>query len=498
MKWMIAVYLIGCYLLFSFFFLFFNGYKFEGMPLGTYLGLRDISGMDYKQIREISRKSLNQFESLIFIVNLESEKFQLEHGTDFYLKVDSKTLLSQYRRFRDMVPWYQRAMEFISLKFGKRVFPVPFILDREQTEKSLRRRFSRGREVTHRVEGEFLLQIRWAFDFNTLLGDMDQSIKTVSSGLVPLELKPIKQRDLVAQEKFFQNQVSTESIAVEPSQRVFRHLSKILDSRKTILLNPGDEFSFLDFLDEVSVPVSEIVSTAILALDLTTASLRASEMTTIGVLPTEVLSSSAGKLRTSSPRVEFDGVPFEDYHGLSMLSSLMFRTFLKLGFQILRHSHHPHYFPGVPYFQPGLDAMVGQAHDLKVLNSTRQPFLFVMSLEPEKFSLKAFACLPDFPSVWLKEAYRNIEYADMITLLDLALEKGEKTIVRKPISGLAVGTYRLWRDDKGRIHRRLVWKSHYESMKGIIHVGEEGMNVFNPENWKELGLDGSYTLRDTD
>jgi|GEM_PF-2191822 len=515
MRWFLSFYLIGCYLLFSFFFLFFNGYQFEGMPLGTRFGQRDISGMNYKQTKELANLSVNQFESLVFMVDLESEKFQLEHGSDFFIKVDTQALLLSYREFRGLVPWYRRALEFISLEYEPRPFPVSFVLDRKATEKSLNRRFSRRTDVSYRVENDSLFQVRWTFDFTALLEEMEEHIQSASSGIIPLSLEPIKEKNHLEGQEFFTNRISVESFPVATDDRVSVQLAKLLvDSQDSILINPGEEFSMLKYFQRLGIPQTTRTtmvasgylrsedsldfSTSLSSLRLETGTGTDSESSLPGLStsPLESASITTAAIPLENSQM-MDDIRFEDYYGLSLVSSLMFRTFLKLGFQILRHSNHPYFLPGVSYFQPGLDSRIGPDHDLKVLNSSSQPFRITLGYDGNIFTIEAYACLEDYPAIWLKEAYRNIEYADMITLLDLGLDKGEKKIIRKPVSGLSVGIFRLWKDSRGMVHRKLVWKSQYESMEGVIHVGEEGMNVFNPENWEDLGLDESYTLRDS-
>lgn len=462
--------------------------------MGTYFGRRDISGMNYKQLSELADLSIQEFETLVFMIDLESEKFQLEHGTDFFSQVSGNALLTGYRKFRGLVPWYQRALEFVSLDYEPRSFPLVFELDQEATLKSLSKRFASRSDLIYRFEDGQLYQVRWTFDFAKLIEQMGIHVKTMSKGLINLDLHPTKEKILLYKQNSFSDLVSEEVINVSDNDRLMAQLRKFLSvSDSSFEINPGDQFSLFDYFQRVGLPETEI--------ELESASSSFSES---GVISAREMQTTSEEARARAPEVvalqsalEIDKLPFEDYYGLSLVSSLIFRTFLKLDFQILRHSNHPYFLPEVPYFQPGLDAKIGPEDDLRVQNSSNQPFRLKLSLKDGQFKVSAYACLPDYPVAWLKEAYRNVEYADMITLLDLSLQKGEKKIIRKPISGLSVGIFRLWKTASGAIQRKLVWKTQYKSLEGVINVGEAGLNVFNPQAWEDLGLDQGYTLRNS-
>ena len=470
--------------------------------MGTYLGQRDISGLNYKQLGELAKLSMREFETLVFMIDLESDTFQLEHGSDYFTQVNTESLLESYRKFRSMVPWYQRALEFISLDYEMRKFPMIFELDETNTMKSLNKRFASQSDVVYRYEDGQLFQVQWTFDFGKLIQQMDKHVKAMSKGLVHLKLEPTKERILLHNKNHFSKLIAEEFFDVADDSRLLAQLRKFSsNSADSILINPGEQFSLMEYFQSIGLPQTTIT----MAADSRDYEAPQTEGSIgLGKNSNQDLDNTSESEEINSlevvqldPALEIDKVPFDDYFGLSMVSSLLFRTFLKIDFQILRHSNHPYFMPEVPYFQPGLDAKIGPKDDLRVQNSSNQPVQFFLSLEDGQFKINAYACFSEYPASWLKEAYRNVEYADMITLLDLKLAKGEKKIIRKPISGLSVGISRLWKNAKGTVQRKLVWKTQYKSLEGVINVGEAGLNVFNPQAWEDLGLDEGYTLRNS-
>ncbi len=456
MRWFFCVYVFLCFGLFSFLFIFLNGYQFQGLPLGTHLGDRDLALVNYKGLKSIARQSLGKFKSMRFSIQVEGRSFDLEYGRDFYLQVDQNKLLSEYRRFRSMIPWYLSIYQFVTGKFKKHEFEIPIELSREKTLKSLHKRFKKKENILHKIDEDSLVKIAWTLDLDEVLDKIKTSALSVGNRKqIPFQLTPVKHTEVLQRQTLFHNLISEEKRPLSSGDRGFGELNSILEAQRTVLLNPEDSFSCLEFLIK-----NQITSMAV-----------------------------------STKTTTVDGIEFYDFHGLSLFSSLLFRTFLRLGFQIDRHSHHPYFFSKIDYLKPGLDSRIGGNDDLRVVNTTRQPFLLMFSFENGYFQISAFSCFDDYPKPWLREAYRKIEYADMTTILDPTLQKGQKMIMRKPISGMAVGIYRMWKNPRGKTRRKQVWKAHYSSLNGIIHVGREGINVFHPESWKDLGIEESFAIR---
>ena len=424
--------------------------------MGTHLGDRDLALINYKGLKNIAHQSLLAFRSTQFSIEVEGRSFLLEFGRDFFLQVDQKRLLSEYRRVRSLVPWYISIYEFVTGNFQDREFQIPFMVNRKKSLKSLQKRFKKKENILFKIDADSLVKIAWTLDIDDLLNRIEGSaLLRRETGQIAFQLTPVRRTEVLKRALLFHRLVSEEKSSLTTTSRGFDEISSVIKAQPRILLNPEDSFSCLEFL-----------------------------------IQNQVLSSVV-----NSKSIEVDGIEFHDLHGLSLLSSLLFRTFLKLGFHIDRHSHHPYFFSKIEYLKPGLDSKIGGNDDLRIVNTTQQPFLLTFSFEDDHFQVNAYSCFDEFPKPWLRESYRRIEYADMTTILDPSLQKGQKLIMRKPVSGMAVGIYRLWKDSTGKTRRRRVWKAHYSSLNGIIHVGQEGINVFHPESWKDLGIEESFAIR---
>ena len=90
--------------------------------MGTHLGDRDLALINYKGLKNIAHQSLLAFRSTQFSIEVEGRSFLLEFGRDFFLQVDQKRLLSEYRRVRSLVPWYISIYEFVTGNFQEQIY----------------------------------------------------------------------------------------------------------------------------------------------------------------------------------------------------------------------------------------------------------------------------------------------------------------------------------------------------------------------------------------
>ena len=198
-----------------------------------------------------------------------------------------------------------------------------------------------------------------------------------------------------------------------------------------------------------------------------------------------------------SPYLNVEGILWNDFFGLELMASKLFEMILQLDLEIDTHHHHTYFLPKISHVQPGMDVALGNGQDFIFRNSFDQPIRLEFNLDApyDQIRMSISSCLEGPKPGQVVEAFRRVEYADMETIIDSSLPRGEKLLDRKPLSGLSVGFYRV-SNINGKRRKELIDSVQYSSQAGRIRMGSGAVNVFHPDSWRELGLEEVYGHRD--
>lgn len=444
-------------LLSAFFYLMGHGLSMEGLPAGTFCGARDVSGYNFKRLQELSEKNLAVFERKQPVVDVMGRLENLKLGRDYFVQANTEALRQAYIQRAKGRNWLAHISDFFLLSYEKSSFDLEYELDIEKTIRALRRRFSEREAPQIRINEGQLIKTSWTPSFENILNALNTNLFSDNEGRFIIAGGWGSQEEIIQPEARFDQNLLTKKIAVNQEHRAYWILSELLVNNLDVVLNPGDRFSFLAWIASNGVELSDF----------------------------------------QSPFLDIEGLTWNDFFGLESMVSTLYEMLLQLGLEVETHHHHAYFFAQIKHVKPGLDVALGNGQDFIFRNSFDQPIRlqFIFDEPYRELVLSISSCLPGPEAGEIIEAFRRVQYADMETVIDSNLPKGDKLLDRKPLSGLSVGFYRVSKVN-GKRNNELIDSVQYASQSGRIRMGSGSSNVFHPDVWRELGLEEVYGHRD--
>ena len=444
-------------LLTAFFYVMGHGLAMEGLPSGTYYKSRDISGFNFKRLVELSKLNLRIFERKQAVVEVTGRLETLKLDKDYFVEVDTNALRDNYLKQVRGRNWFTHVKDFFLLSYEKNNFELPYRLNHKKTMRGLERRFSQREAPQFRLKEGRIVKTSWTPDFSNIFSALEKSILGEAEGRFTIAGGWGSQEEVIQDVAKFDTLLVKSTLQIEPEHRAYWILAELLLNELEVVLNPGDRFSFLAWISSSGVRLGDF----------------------------------------QSPFLNLEGVEWNDFYGLEKIASSIYEMVLKLGIEVQTHHNHAYFLPTIKHVKPGLDVALGNGQDFVFNNSLDQPLMLSIKLEKpySKVKIEFRTCLSG-PSIGqITEAFRRVQYADMETIVDSSLPKGDKILDRKPLSGLTVGFYRV-NTISGKRSRELIQTVQYSSRAGRIRMGSGDVNVFHPDAWRELGLEEVYGIRE--
>ncbi len=444
-------------LLTTFFYVMGHGLAMEGLPSGSFYKSRDVSGFNFKRLVELSKQNLRVFERKQAIVEVMGRLETLKLDRDYFIEVDTDTLRDNYLQKVRGRNWFTHVRDFFLLSYENSKFELSYRLNHKKTMRGLKRRFSQREAPQFRLNEGQIVKTSWTPDFSNIFNSLQHFLLGETEGRFTIAGGWGSQEEIIQEIAKFDTLLIQKNIRTNPEERAYWILSELLLEELELVLNPGDKFSFLAWISSS------------------------------GVRPADF----------QSPYLNLEGVDWNDFYGLEKVASSVYEMVLQLGIEVQTHHNHAYFLPTVKHVKPGLDVALGNGQDFVFNNSLDQPLLLSIKLDKPYNSIKIEfrTCLPGPKIGQITEAFRRVQYADMETVVDSSLPKGDKILDRKPLSGLTVGFYRVNTVD-GRRKRELIQTVQYSSRAGRIRMGSGDVNVFHPDAWRELGLEEVYGIRE--
>tara|TARA_Y100000589_G_scaffold79985_1_gene73708 strand:+ start:64 stop:1401 length:1338 start_codon:yes stop_codon:yes gene_type:complete len=444
-------------LLTTFFYVMGHGLAMEGLPSGTFFKSRDISGFNFKRLIALSEQNLRVFERKQAVVEVMGRLETLKLGRDYFIEVDTDTLRKQYLKRVRGRNWLTHVRDYFLLTYEVNEFKLPYKLNRKKTMRGLERKFSQREAPQFRLKEGQVIKTSWTPDFTNIFNSLQYFLLGDTEGRFTIAGGWGSQEDLIQDIAKFDTLVLQKTIPTNLVDRAYWILSELLLEELELYLNPGDKFSFLAWISSS------------------------------GLRPADF----------QSPYLNLEGVDWNDFYGLEKIASSIYEMILRLGIEVQTHHNHAYFLPTVKHVKPGLDVALGNGQDFVFSNSLDQPLLLSIKLEKpyNRIKIEFRTCLTGPEVGQITEAFRRVKYANMETVVDSSLPKGDKILDRKPLSGLTVGFYRVKISD-GRRRKELIKTVQYSSRAGRIRMGSGDVNVFHPDAWRELGLEEVYGIRE--
>ena len=444
-------------LLTAFFYVMGHGLAMEGLPSGTFYKSRDISGFNFKRLVELSKLNLRIFERKQAVVDVTGRLETLKLDKDYFVEVDIDTLREKYLEKVRGRNWFSHVRDFFLLSYDKTNFELPYRLNKNKTINGLERRFSQREAPQFRLKEKQIVKTSWTPDFTNIFNGLEHFILGEEEGRFTIAGGWGRQEEIIQDVAKFDTKLVESRLEISSEHRAYWILSELLNDQLELVLNPGERFSFLAWISSSGLNLADF----------------------------------------QSPYLYEEGVEWNDFYGLEKTVSAIYEMVLKLGLEVQTHHNHAYFLPTIKHVKPGLDVALGNGQDFVFNNSLDQPLMLRIKLEKPYTQVKMEfrTCLPGPNIGQITEAFRRVQYADMETIVDSALPKGDKVLDRKPLSGLTVGFYRV-NIVSGKRTRELIQTVQYSSRAGRIRIGSGDVNVFHPDAWRELGLEEVYGIRE--
>lgn len=454
----VRIIFIQCLLLLSaFFYLMGHGLAMEGLPSGTFCKSRDVSGYNFKRLIELSKKNMRAFDRIQPVIEVMGRSESLKLGRDYFIEVDIDALRASYLNQVRGRNWLFHIRDFFLLSYVRNSFDLEYRLDLKKTLRGLNRRFANREKPQYRVNQGQLVKTSWTPDFDNIIKALNAKLFHGTQGRFSIAGGWGSREEVIQEQAKFEYKLLSTKIPINQEQRGYWILSELLLDKLDVILNPGDRFSFLSWIAARKIELEDF----------------------------------------QSPYLNVEGILWNDFFGLELMASKLFEMILQLDLEIDTHHHHTYFLPKISHVQPGMDVALGNGQDFIFRNSFDQPIRLEFNLDApyDQIRMSISSCLEGPKPGQVVEAFRRVEYADMETIIDSSLPRGEKLLDRKPLSGLSVGFYRV-SNINGKRRKELIDSVQYSSQAGRIRMGSGAVNVFHPDSWRELGLEEVYGHRD--
>lgn len=147
MRWFLGIYTILCMVLTMFGYIYFYGLLFDGLPLGTYVGHRDVSGMHFQPLFELHERKFTRWSAKVFVVKTPEREHRLELDKGWFLRLDRKRMVDAYMAMVNEVGLWERVTSYLRLDYGFREFQFEPELDVYRTRQSLQRFIGNEAEI---------------------------------------------------------------------------------------------------------------------------------------------------------------------------------------------------------------------------------------------------------------------------------------------------------------------------------------------------------------
>ncbi|MCO4782808.1 MAG: hypothetical protein KC646_10840 [Candidatus Cloacimonetes bacterium] len=425
-----------------------NSFFYEGMPPGTYLESVDVSSMNFKEFQKLANGSLNRVKSYVFKIKIDDRTIYLEQGRNLHFAIKKQDLLDQYRAAKKRVSFLQRLKTFVTLDYQRYDIPLRVSIDHERSIKALSRYFSQYEGEVVRLEKSQLVRSQKQVDYKSLFTEIDEIIAKQPANMYSLKVGFIQSSvgETIEQSKLFLlSEASTESLS---SSRAYDLMTDLLNVESSILLNPGDVFSFKQFVEKKEIDLKFY----------------------------------------EDPMISFDDYTYYDYHGLEVLASLILQVSTASGLQISENHYQINILPGASVTRNSFSCNLSGKRDLRILQSKREPLRIVLQLSEGVLSVGVYSFESPKETYRLKLDFYKSVYPTIESQEDVFLDPNAIKILRKPLNGLMSQFKRQVFRNGAQVSYNRIKKRKIDPRNGLLLVGTGVRNIYDPRILYTLGL----------
>ncbi|PCJ18460.1 MAG: hypothetical protein COB02_11240 [Candidatus Cloacimonadota bacterium] len=448
MRWLVLVYSILCFLLFLVSFLFLNGFFYEGMPPGTYLNSVDVSSMNFKSFSFLANKSVNKAKSYIFKCKIENRTIYLEHNRNIFFSVKKKELLKQYRLAKNRVSFVQRLKSFIYLDYKRYDIPLNSKIDYKRSAALLKKKLKSFEGEIIRIEDNQLIRSQKIIDYKELFSKIEKTLEKKPPNMysVPISFVKTSTEEIIEQDKLFL--ISEASTPLLSSDRAYDLISDLIPLEDSVLLNPGDLFSFKSYINDKSLDLSFY----------------------------------------EDKYLYFEDYIYNDFYGLELLSSTILQVSIAANLKIKELHYQKNILPKADVVRNTYSSDLSKEFDLKLYQNKREPLRLIIRKNEESISVGIYSYIPPKETYSLKLDFYKSLYPKIEVQEDLFLGKEVIKIIKKPLNGLMSQFKRQIFKQGVQVSYHRLKKRKILARDGMILVGKNIHNVYDPKILYILGL----------
>ncbi|MCJ8344749.1 hypothetical protein MJH12_04360, partial [bacterium] len=210
-----------------------------------------------------------------------------------------------------------------------------------------------------------------------------------------------------------------------------------------------------------------------------------------------VLSKAIDLKYYQEEKILFDDYTYNDFHGLELLASTILQVTMASGLKVKENHYQKYILPGATVTRNSFSSDLSAKNDLKIYQNKRVPLSLVFSMDSDSISVGLYSYIPPKETYDLKLDFYKSLYPKIEAQEDFFLEGQAVQILVKPLNGLLSQFKRqIFRQGVQVAYRRLK-KRKIWARDGMILVGKEIQNIYDPKVLYNLGLKELSLNKDT-